>query len=379
MENYPKQQSPPADAAAGNTKEQRLKKSRSPDRNDDFQHRMGEIASRFDYIDQRMDELFRALEVLQSRLDDTIPAERWNNINRRIDEVFGVLQSLQATSTASSNASALAGPPSERGVFVVGHARSGTTVLADALNTSDDVCCLMEPYFYRSFDIPHFSESFNLMHRGFGNPPIKGYWIPEFGGETARSVVSHLRDTYRYVGEKLAFRQRENDYDPDKFLNFAVTYFAKSPFICVVRDPVKVTSSVLDMFENSAFDSSTIGAVAKSQLETYLLILRLAMTVPACYLLVHEYIDQDSFAALGSHLSINLERASSLYLPTFQRTPHSAEGEATLSADTRVQSLQGIYSDVQTIFDRAVLRVRDSQRANCRRLCEKITDLLREL
>jgi hypothetical protein len=332
---------------------------------------------RFNFLNRRLDELFGAIDAIRSKLDDTAPAERWNNINRRIDEVFGVLQTFQMASAAAPDADAPAASPNDRGLFVVGHARSGTTVLADALNTSADVYCLMEPYFYRSFDISNFAESFNGMHSGFGNPPIKGYWIPAFGGETGRNVVSRLRQSYRYVGEKLAFRQREKDYDPDKFLEFAVENFARSPFVCVVRDPVKVTSSVLDLFENSSFDPAIIGAVVKSQLETYLLILRLAMTVPCCYLLVHELIDGETFAALGAHLGINLDRAIGLYVPGYQRTPHTSDGERILAADSRIASLQAAYLSLCSLADRRSLRLRDDRYGDCRALCETVGDLLR--
>ena len=105
-------------------------------------------------------------------MNKTPPSANWNNLNRRIDEVFGMLKLLQDENERQAAASAAA--TGDRGLFVIGHARSGTTILADVLNTSDDVCCLVEPYFHRSVDVENFAESFNSMHRGFGNPPIKG-------------------------------------------------------------------------------------------------------------------------------------------------------------------------------------------------------------
>jgi hypothetical protein len=74
----------------------------------------------------------------------------------------------------------------------------------------------MEPYFYRFIDLANFAESLNGMHQGFGNPPIEGYWTPGFGGATGRGVIRNLRETYKYVGEKFAFRQREKDYRSSK-------------------------------------------------------------------------------------------------------------------------------------------------------------------
>jgi hypothetical protein len=111
-------------------------------------------------------------------MNKTPPSANWNNLNRRIDEVFGMLKLLQDESERQAAVSAAA--TGDRGLFVIGHARSGTTILADVLNISDDVCC--GAVFNRSIDVENFAESFNSMHRGFGDPPIKGYWIPGFRG-----------------------------------------------------------------------------------------------------------------------------------------------------------------------------------------------------
>jgi Sulfotransferase family len=329
---------------------------------------------RLDGLDQRLREVSAELNAICGRLAGDESAERWNNMNRRIDEVFGMLQLLQS-GRAPSGAPAEA-PVSDRGLFVIGHARSGTTILADALNTSDDVCCLMEPYFYRSIDLANFAESFNSMHRGFGNPPIKGYWTPGFGGATGRGVIRNLRETYRYVGEKLAFRQREKDYDPDRFFAFAMEEFPKSPFVCVIRDPVKVTSSVIDMFENSNFGAETIAGVVRSQLDTYMLILRLALIVPSCFLLVHETIDSRVLEILGSHLAINLERAGHLYVPDFKRMPHTAEGERILADNRDVQALQAVYSDMKGLVHPGSIQIGTDQYANCRKVCEFVSTLI---
>ncbi len=348
-----------------------------------------ELSAKWKELDRRIDEisgllariqasidnhLVGALDAIRASLADVGSADNWDHMDRRIDEVFGMLNAL--LSEIQRSGAPCEAAASDRGLFVIGHARSGTTVLADALNTSDDICCLMEPYFYRSIDKANFADSFNDMHRGFGNPPIKGYWVPSFRGATGRGVVSHLRKTYRYVGEKLALRQREKDYDPDRFLEFAVEELHKSPFICVIRDPIKVTSSVIDLFESSDFSAPTIAALVRSQLETYLLILRLVSLVPSFYLLVHENVDRDVLASLGSHLEINLERAAAVYLPDFKRTPHTEEAERILADDAGVKSLQEIYSRLKDLLDTKSVKIRADKYADCRRLCEAVAHLL---
>jgi hypothetical protein len=304
-------------------------------------------ATRWVDLNARLDEMCAALSRLQaaSALVDT--QEQWASMNRRIDEVFGVLQAMQGGGHGASVAGT--DVTNARGLFVVGHARSGTTILADALNTCEEICCLMECYLYRSIDLPNFADTFNGMHKSFGNVPSKGYWVPGFEGASGRGTLAGLRQTYRYVGEKLAFRQRDKDYDPDRFFEFAVSEYLNSPFIGVIRDPIKVTSSAIDMFERSDFSAATIAGLVRSQMETYLLLVRLALTVPSFFLLVHEDIDARTFAALGEHLSVDLRKASQLYVPDFRRMPHAAEGERILAEDAGVRFLQELYQRVQSL------------------------------
>jgi hypothetical protein len=322
-----------------------------------------------------LDGLLLTLGDLRTRLDAIEAPARWVHLNRRIDEIFGALGSIRSAALARVEP---AEPYADRGLFVVGHARSGTTILADALNTSDDVCCLMEPYLYRSIEQAGFGAAFNAMHHGFRNPPIKGYWVPECSHASGRTVLATLRGTYRYVGEKLAFRQREKDYDPDRFLAFAVEEFARSPFICVVRDPLLVTSSTIDLFEGGRFDAPTIAALVRSQLDVYLLILRLALLVPSCFVLEHDRIDHGTFDALGGHLGIDLGRAASVYIDGFRKTPHRPEVHALLAADPTVGALRDVHSGLMALIDPRTLRLRADGYGASRVLCEAISARLRE-
>src|SRR6266404_97475 len=337
----------------------------------------GNTAETCTYIKHRLDEIAGAITTMRVGLETDDSGDRWNHLNRRVDELFSVLHALRSESKGPGAPSEVMA--SDRGLFVIGHARSGTTILADALNSADDVCCLMEPYLYRSIDLPNFADSFNRMHQRFGNAPIKGYWIPGFGGATGRVVLGYLRTTHRYVGEKLAFFLLNDDSATEKFLEFAVEEFYKSPFICVVRDPIKVTSSVIYMFESSDFSRETIAKVVKSQLETYLLILRLSLIVPSFYLLVHENVGDDTLAALGSHLSIDLERTKGLYSDNFKVAPHAAENERIVAEDSSVQSLQEVFYRVKDLVDTGSVKIRSDKYLECRKICEAILILVSPL
>jgi hypothetical protein len=322
---------------------------------------------------RKLAQLEAEISALRSALAVADSEVRWTQLNRRIDEMFGVLTTLQAGVDAPRPPP----PQNDRGIFVVGHARSGTTVLADALNTSNQICCLMEPYLYRSAEVPAFAAAFNAMHRGFNNPPIKGYWVPDFGNASARRVIESLRGTYRYVGEKLSFRQRDKDYDSERFLSFATSEYATSPFACVIRDPICVTSSAIDLFEASRFDPPTIADLVRSQFETYLLVLRLALLVPSCFVLQHERVDAETFALLGHHLDVDLRQAHAVYRANYQRTPHRAAAHELLAADPLVQELRDAHTALIALVDPGTLRLADGRYGDCRALADELTRQLR--
>jgi hypothetical protein len=321
-------------------------------------------------------EVLRKLDALRDGSDIPEANAGWAQLNHRIDEIFGTLNTLKAQSNWRDGREVAA---RDRGLFVVGHARSGTSILADALNTSEDVYCFMEPYFYRSLDLPEFAAWFNKMHQDFGNPPMKGYWAPSFGGATARGVVRNLRETYRYVGEKLAFRQREKDYDFQKFVEFSVEEFSKSPFICVIRDPIQVTSSVIDTFEASNFNSEKLKEIVKSQLETYSVILQLSSIVPLCYLLFHESIDNEILATLGSELSINLEGAMNLYRADCRLTPHDPGTQGILNDNQDMKLLCEMHSRIRNLVDRKSTRIRAGSQGVRWKLCQDLLLAIKSL
>src|SRR5204862_6445007 len=62
----------------------------------------------------------------------------------------------------------------KQGLFVVGHARSGTSILMQALNTSPDIFLLGEANLYVEGLRIGFPRWFNDMHRQFGNTLGKG-------------------------------------------------------------------------------------------------------------------------------------------------------------------------------------------------------------
>ncbi|MCX7353068.1 MAG: sulfotransferase, partial [Proteobacteria bacterium] len=210
-----------------------------------------------------------------------------------------------------------------RGLFVVGHARSGTTILLDALNSSRDVYCLGEANLHKTVEKTDFCNWFNAMHRSFNNPLMKSSYLPDFSDQSGWGVLKKMSESYKFVGEKVAFRQEELGYDYVSFFNFSAKYFQSSNYICVIRHPRSVSASNIEMFTAGRLNDDTLEAVAISQMQCYYLIMCLASTLKNVFVIVHERIEQNTFNYLGSMLDINLDKAGSYY--DFKKTVTSSD------------------------------------------------------
>lgn len=242
-------------------------------------------------------------------MDKAIKVE-FDKINKRLDELFSNIDNLATDlSINESNISDL----NERGLFVVGHARSGTSILMDILNYSTDICCLSEPYLYRSFYYKPFPKMFNDMNEAQKNLPVKGRHVPDYGIVNGYTTLLKLARDYKYVGEKLAFRQKIHDYDVDKFFEFAMKNFASSTFVCVIRDPTDVTSSAIKMFEKANFSEDKIRDMCKSQLDVYELILRIIATFRNVILISHGKVNNNTLINMGKFLKTDLSAGFDLY------------------------------------------------------------------
>ena len=191
----------------------------------------------------------------------------------------------------------------KQGLFVVGHARSGTTVLMRALNSSRDIFLLGEANLALEGLKPGFARWYNQMHAGDGKPSTKDTFCPVATSEYANGVetLNWLSQRFRYVGEKIAFRSHNLGYDPQRFFEFHARNFFLSHYVCVIRHPADVLKSSREMFK-----PQNLLLYADSYLQTLLLILAFAETLPNVHVLFHESINQHAFDVLGERFGVDL-------------------------------------------------------------------------
>jgi hypothetical protein len=197
-----------------------------------------------------------------------------------------------------------------QGLFVVGHARSGTTVLARALNSCPDVFMLAEANIHSDKLGPGFARRYNEMHNSFRNPRSKASYCPQAPHDYANAAETFdwLSQRYRYVGEKLAFRSEALGSSPASFFDFHARHFYRAHYLCIVRNPIDVLKSSRDMFK-----PSNLVAYADSYMESLLMVMEMASTFPNVLVLFHEQIEPRTFEVAGERLGADLSQAFACY------------------------------------------------------------------
>lgn len=178
------------------------------------------------------------------------------------------------------------------GLFVVGAPRSGTTVLQNALNASNDVFMVGEANFYRAPYLAGFRSSYNAMHRRYGNQPTKSSYCPALCDEDASAMeyLLTLRRHHRWVGDKLALGPRLYNHDADLFFEFACRHFYDSVFLFIFRDPGLVLASCMKMFQG---DPAVLHI--RSQVDVMILYLDMLRTMKNVYAVFHEDLQPPTF------------------------------------------------------------------------------------
>lgn len=239
----------------------------------------------------------------------------------------------------------------QQGLFVVGHARSGTTVLMHALNSARDIFLLGEANLMVEGLKPGFARWYNQMHAGDGKPKTKDTFCPIAPSDDANGVetLNWLSQRFRYVGEKMAFRSESLGYDPSRFFEFHARNFFLSHYVCVIREPADVLKSSREMFK-----PHDLAIYADSYLRNLELILALNETMPNVYVLFHESINQRTFDVLGKKLQLDL---SGVYEASYAK---QYQDSALRSADhtglPRLMMLRTAHQMMRDAFSPETLR-----------------------
>lgn len=226
-----------------------------------------------------------------------------------------------------------------RHAFVVGAARSGTTILQAALNSSPDIFLFGEANFYLDPGTADFRQRYNAMHASYGNQETKGTYCPNLLGEqgSCYNYLKRLSETYRYSGDKLAFAEPFG-HSTDAFMEFQARHFYEARYVFTFRHPVDCLASVARKFAPAALEP-----FARSYLRVVLLYLRMLRTFPFVTAMVMEDADRQTFERLARFLDADLDRAYGYYV--------RPAGAAPVDPSSLPIS-QGLIADMRPLFER---------------------------
>jgi len=202
-----------------------------------------------------------------------------------------------------------------QGLFVIGAARSGTTVFQNALNSSREIFLLGEPALQQDPGTPDFAARYNAMHKSWGNQENKSSFCPPLFAQDAtwHDYLAQLATLYRYVGSKIVVNPEHAAQTCQSLFDFHCRYFYRSHYVFTFRNPIDVLMSTRGLAELLGSKAESYDVVLKSFLHVIALYIRFLRNLPSVTAVFHEDIDESTFQQTGQWLGVSLSEASEYY------------------------------------------------------------------
>ncbi len=235
-------------------------------------------------------------------------------------------------------------PPSDRCLFVIGAARSGTTVLQNALNDSPDIFLFGEADFHTDTGLPGFAARYNTMHRSWANQETKSSFCPAVlpADGTWRQYLTKLSSYHRFVGAKIVINPvRDQDF-LDRFFDFHCRNFYLSRYIFTFRAPLPTVTSTHELQLLVRGESDEIRQILRSYGETARLYIRMLRNLPHVRAVFQEEAGRSKFDELAQWLGIPLPRSHGYYdAGKIRKYPDLDQGSPVFEA---MAALDRVYS-----------------------------------
>jgi hypothetical protein len=215
----------------------------------------------------------------------------------------------------SKSAVAMALPAAESCVFIVGAARSGSTILQNALNDSPDIFLLGEPNFHTDQGTPDFAARYNAMHRSWSNQETKSSFCPPVlaGDGRWNEYLCQLAKQHRLVGAKTVITAAGADASAEDWFAFQCRLFFGSRYIFTFRDPLATLCSTQGLQRLTIGRTESLAWIMRNYLAIIVLYLRCLRILPNVEAICHEDADRAGFDKLESWLGVKLPQAHLYY------------------------------------------------------------------
>ncbi len=237
-------------------------------------------------------------------------------------------------------------PPPAGRLFVIGAARSGTTVLQNALNDSPDIFLLGEPDL-RGDTGPGFAARYNARHRAWGNQETKSSFCPAILPQDAswRDYFQALDGRYRWVGAKLVVNPIRPAEDLADLFDFHCRHFYDARYIFTFRDPLATALSTRDLQLLSRGESDGMQAIMRNVADVVSLYVRMLRNLPHVRAVFHEDLNAQVFEGLQAWLDVPLAAGAAYY--DARRVRSYDDAQLTSEESLSMMAIRQLYADLR--------------------------------
>lgn len=268
--------------------------------------------------------------------------------------IWQVLKSPAQQQEAQAEQPPITASVDRRGLFVIGAARSGTTVFQNALNSSTEIFLLGEPALQDDPGTADFAARYNAMHRSWGNQENKSSFCPPvlLGDASWCDYLAHLATLYRYVGSKIVVTPEGAEQTCQKLFEFHCQHFYRSHYVFTFRNPIDVLISTRGLAELHGNEAASHAQVLKSFLHVVALYIRFLRNLPSVRAVFHEGIDATVFEQTGQWLDLDLGEAAKYY--DGKRVRHYTLDDVPEHAQALALSVMEIYEELRDLVGAGV-------------------------
>ena len=247
---------------------------------------------------------------------------------------------------------------SDRCVFVIGYARSRTTITAQLINVDERALILTEAEFHRG-GRPSFRQWYNRKHRIFDNQVCKSSYAPDFTGRRrARwwQWLAQAAEHHEVVGDKLALSAEHFlAWPAEELMSFYESRFFRARYLFTIRQPVETLLSVCRKF--GASDETYLRLHVFGWLEFIKLWADMVRTLPHTVTLIGDGIGADYVQSVRDFIGLDLPGAEVL-IDSKEQRKHALPESGCRTLREAQPTLDAVFAGVRRACEapRAVLQ-----------------------
>jgi hypothetical protein len=203
----------------------------------------------------------------------------------------------------------------DRGLFVVGAPRSGTTILQNALNHSPAVFLLGEANLHLESGEGHFAASYNARYQSLSHHKTKSTFCPpvlKVDG-TSEDYLNRLGQSYRWVGAKVVINNLHSPDWVERLTKYHCERFYQAHYLFTFRHPLAAIHSTRDLQLITSHEPDPAAKLLDNYLESVQLFLCAVRNLSHVRAVFHEDMSAAKLQGIGAWLGVDLSEAAAYY------------------------------------------------------------------